>query len=261
VPLVRESAGLIALGGFIAAAAATLLGGVGVPAHAAANVLWTQSGGYLVTHECILTPLLPIYLAAIWTFVPAWRGRLPGLAAAVPLFVALGIVRLLVVALPETLVGSPLMLVHAFYQLLLGAVIVAVAARWRHGPRAAARAAAGVAAAVLFLYLLGPLYTRLVMYTGGGRLDDPQGALALLPAFQVGLYLALWIAAFMATGWRAFLAGLTLLVMTQTTVLLALEALADLAGLTAHVRDLRGWAIAGPLLIIAVVVNLARPHR
>jgi hypothetical protein len=151
--------------------------------------------------------------------------------------------------------------VHAFYQLLLGAVIVAVAARWRHGPRAAARAAAGVAGAVVFLYLLGPMYTRLVMYPAGARLDDPQGALALFPAFQVGLYLALWIAAFTATGWRAFLAGLTLLVMTQTTVLLGLEALEGLAGLTAHVRDVRGWTIAGPLLIIAVVVNLARPHR
>lgn len=261
VPLVRESAWILALGRFIAAAAAALLGGMGVPAHAAGNVLWIQGGGYLVTHECILTPLMPIYLAAVWISAPTWRRRIPGLAAAVPLFITLGIVRLLVVALPETLVGSPLILVHAFYQVLLGAAIVALVARWRHGPRAAARAAAGVAAAVVFLYLLGPLYTRLVMYPGGGRLDDPQGALALFPAFQVGLYLALWIAAFMATGWRAFLAGLTLLVLTQTTVLHALEALAGLGGLTAHVRDVRGWTIAGPLLIIAVVVNLARPHR
>jgi exosortase/archaeosortase family protein len=261
VPLARESAWILALGGFIAAAAAAVLGGVGVPAHSAANVLWIQGGGYLVTHECILTPLVPIYLAAVWTAAPTWRRRLPGLAAAVPLFVALGIVRLLVVALPDTLVGSPLILVHAFYQLLLGVAIVVLAARWRHGSRAAARATAGVAAAVVFLYLLGPLYTRLVMYPGGARLDDPQGALALFPAFQVGLYFALWISAFMATGWRAFLAGLTLLVMTQTTVLLALDALAGLAGLTAHVRDVRGWTIAGPLLIIAVVVNRARPHR
>ena len=32
-------------------------------------------------------------------------------------------------------------------------------------------------------------------------------------------------------------------------------------GLTAHVRDVRGWAVAGPLLIFAAVVNVARPRR
>jgi hypothetical protein len=139
---------------------------------------------------------------------------------------------------------------------------VFLVALWRHGRRAAARfAVAGIVAGIAFAYLLGPVYTRLVTYPGGATLDDPQGALALLPAFQVGLYLALWIAAFMGAGWRTFLAGLALLAMTQTTVLIGLEALAGLAGLTAHVRDVRGWAIAGPLLMIVVVVRLARPHR
>ena len=35
------------------------LGVVGVSAHAAANVLWTPRGGFLVTQECISTPLHP----------------------------------------------------------------------------------------------------------------------------------------------------------------------------------------------------------
>ena len=43
---------------------------------------------------------------------------------------------------------------------------------------------------------------------GGHAPRGSQGAIALLPAFQVGLYLALWVAAFVAVGWRRFLAGL-----------------------------------------------------
>ncbi len=86
-------------------------------------------------------------------------------------------------------------------------------------------------------------------YAAGAPLDDPQGAIAFLPAFQVGLYLALWVAAFVALGWRRFLAGLAVLGVTQTAGLLALHALTSHSGLTAHVRDVRGWAVAGPLLI------------
>ena len=119
----------------------------------------------------------------------------------------------------------------------------------------------GVIVGVGFVYFLGPFYTRIVTYPAGAPPDDPQGAIAFLPAFQIGLYLALWIAAFVAAGWRRFLAGLVVLELTQTAGLLALHALASHPGLTAHVRDVRGWAIAGPLLIVAAVVNVARPRR
>lgn len=260
-PLYLESATVLALAGFIARTAAVTLGIAGVAAHAAGNVLWTSRGGFLVTQECISTPLIPIYLAAICTYSGTWRRLILGLLATLPLFVGLGIARLLVVALPGVL-ASPLFLVHAFYQLLLGAVVVFLAARWRHrGTAAVGYALAGIVVGVLFARLLGPLYTRLVAYQGGAPLDDPQGALALLPAFQVGLYLALSIAAFVALGWTRFLAGLAVLGLTQTAGLLALQALASQAGLAAHVRDVRGWAIAGPVLIFVAVVNLARPRR
>ena len=145
---------------------------------------------------------------------------------------------------------------------LLGAVVVFLAAQWRHGGRAAPRhALVGVIVGVAFVLLLGPFYTRIVTYPAGAPLDDPQGAIALLPAFQIGLYLALWVAAFVAIGWKRFLAGLVALGLTQTAGLLALHALASHAGLAAHVRDVRGWAVAGPLLIVAAVVNVARPRR
>jgi hypothetical protein len=150
--------------------------------------------------------------------------------------------------------------------LLLGAVVVFFAALWRHGGRAALGfALAGIIVGVLFVHLLGPFYKRVVTYQAGARLEDPQGAIALLPAFQVGLYLAMWVAAFhhgllAAVGWRRFLAGLALLGLTQMAGLLVLNALASQTGLTAHVRDVRGWAVAGPVLIFAAVVNVARPR-
>ncbi len=221
-----------------------------------------RAARFLVTQECISTPLIPLYLAAVCAYATTWGRLILGALATLPLVIALGIVRLLVVALPGALVASPLFIVHAFYQLLLGAVVVYLAAHWRHGGGTAPRhALVGVIVGVAFVNFLGPSYTRIVMYPAGAPADDPQGALAFLPAFQVGLYLALWIAAFVAAGWRRFLAGLVVLELTQTAGLFALHAIASNPGLTAQVRDVRGWAIAGPLLIVAAVVNVARPRR
>jgi len=272
-PLYLESAGVLAVAAFIARAAAAALGLLGVEARAAANVLWTSRGGFLVTQECVSTPLIPVYLAAVLTYPSTWRRRALGLLATGPVFVGLGIARLLVVALPAPLVASPLFLVHAFYQLLLAAVVVFLAAFWRHGAGGAAlrRALLGVVAGLAFVYLLGAPYTRLVAraaetlggaapagFAAGTPLEDPQGALALLPAFQVGLYLALWVAAFGALGWRRFLAGLALLGLTQMATFVALPLLARDAGLTPHVLDVRAWAVVGPLLVVAALARLLR---
>jgi exosortase/archaeosortase family protein len=261
-PVYLQSTGLLALAGFIARAAAGVLGAVGVSAYASANVLWTARGSFLVTQECISTPLLPVYLGAVCAASPTWRRLVLGVLAAAPIFIVLGIVRLLVVALPGAVVASPLFLVHAFYQLLLAAVVVCLAAGWRHGSSAGLRhAVAGIVVAVLFVRLLGPFYTRIVTYPIGAPLDDPQEAIAFLPAFQLGLYLALWVAAFAAVGWRRFMAGLAILEVTQMAGLLALQTLGSQSGFTAYVRDIRGWAVAAPLLIVAAVVNVARPSH
>jgi exosortase/archaeosortase family protein len=261
-PFYLESTAVLALAGFIARAAAMTLSIVGVSAHAASNVLWTSRGGFLVTQECIATPIVPIYLAAVYAYSPTWRRLIVGILATLPLFIALGIVRLLLVAVPDVIMGSPLFLVHAFYQLLLGAVVVCLAAFWRHGRRSGLRhALAGVMAGGLFVVLVGPWLARAAAYPAGALLDDPQGAIAFLPAFQVGLYLALWVAATAGTGWKPFVPGLALLCVTQVAGLVALHALAGHAGMTAPVRDVRGWAVVGPVLIFALVVNLARPRR
>ncbi len=262
-PLYLENPNVLALAGFIARAAASILGLIGVSAHAAANVLWTPRGGFLVTQECIATPLVPVYLAAVCAYSTTWRRLIVGVAAALPLFIALGVARLLVVALPGALVTSPLFLVHAFYQLLLGAVIVFLAALWRHGGRTApAYALVSVLAGVLIVHFFGPFYERAATYvTGAAAFDDPQGAVAFLPVFQVGLYLAIWIAAFLALGWKRFLTGLAVLELTQLAGLFALHALSAHSALTVHVPEIRAWAVTGPLLIVAAVVNVGRARR
>ncbi|HXG55599.1 MAG TPA: hypothetical protein VNJ03_09505, partial [Vicinamibacterales bacterium] len=112
-PLYLESHAVLALGGYIARAAALMLGAFGVDAHAAGNVLMTTRGAFMVTQECVATPLIPVYLAAVCTYALTWRRWFIGALATLPLFTALGIARLLVVAIPG---ASPEFLVHAFYQ-------------------------------------------------------------------------------------------------------------------------------------------------
>src|SRR6185295_15476622 len=127
--------------------------------------------------------------------------------AGVPLFVGLGIARLLVVAIPG-LDSSPMFFIHAFSQLLVAAGPVCGLALWRYGARAAtfARAIAALALAIAFVRLLGAPYTHAILRFGTARtaFDDPQGALMFLPAFQFGLFLALWVAAFVPRGWTRF---------------------------------------------------------
>jgi hypothetical protein len=259
-PIYLESPLVLALGGAIAGAAAAILSGVGISAQASVNVLATSRGSFVVTQECISTPLIPVYLAAVCAYAPNWRRMAGGILLTLPLFAALGVARLLVVALPSTVMASPTFLVHAFYQLLLAAVLVSLAARWRHGRAAPVYAAAGVATGVLFVLLLGPAYTWMVSTRASLLLADPQGAVAFLPAFQVGLYLALWVSTVVDTRWTRLTAGLAGLAVTQVAGLLALHAL-SVAGVVAQVPYIRAWAVAGPAVIFAVVVARGRPAR
>jgi exosortase/archaeosortase family protein len=253
---------VLTLAAFIARAAAWILRGVGLEATATANILLTARGGFLVTQECVSTPLIPVYLAAVVTAPTTWRRRALALLAAGPLFVGLGIARLLVVALPAALVASPLVLIHAFYQLLLAAVLVGLVALWRHGRTSVAwqRALLGTMAGFGAMYLLSvPYATALTWaFTGSTPLDDPQGALALLPAFQAGLYLGLSVAAFATIPWRAVAAGLAGLLLLQAATFAALDALARHLAFAPQVRDVRAWAVVAPLLLVLALVAYAR---
>ena len=72
-PIYLESSRLLALAGFIARSRGVDPSAAGVTAYAASNVLWTTRGGFLVTQECISTPLVPVYLAAICAYSTTWR--------------------------------------------------------------------------------------------------------------------------------------------------------------------------------------------
>ncbi len=260
-PLYMESGSVLATAGFIAGAAAWTLSRLGLAATAAGNILLTPQGAFAVTQECITTPLIPIYLAAAVAYLPTWRQRVLATVAAVPLFVGLGIARLLVIALPATLIGSPVFLIHAFYQLLLAAVVIVLVALWRHGAGRAAgqRGLLGVAAFSMFVYALGPSYTQMLFsaFGGGLPLADTQGAFLLYPAFQVGLYLGLSVTGFIALKWQPFVVGLAAIGISQVAGLAALHLVVN-AGVVPHVREVRGLAIVVPLLVVAAMVRYER---
>jgi exosortase/archaeosortase family protein len=264
-PLYLESAAVLAAGAFIARAAASVLNGLGAEATATTNLLSTSRGAFLVTQECIATPLIPVYVAAVVAYSSTWRWRSLALLATVPLFAGLGIARLLVVALPAALVDSPMFLIHAFYQLLLAGVLVVVVALWRHGRGGTAwrRALAGSSLGIASVAVLGPVYTGVLMpaFAASTPLHDPQGAIALLPSFQVGFYVALFVAAFVLLEWRPFVLGIALLGLSQIAALTLLHVVSVETGVTPHVRDVRAWALGVPLLLVAVLVTRERPRH
>ena len=157
------------------------------------NLLATSRGAFVVTQECITTPLIPVYLAGVAVYPSTWRGRSLGVVAAVPLFVLLGIVRLLgaaalVVASPVCF-SDPRLLSAAPLQLFWSSLrrCGATADAQRGIAPLCGRRALGAA---LIMLLRDPPTTVHWMQPSRrcAELDDPQGAIGLLPPFQVGLY-------------------------------------------------------------------------
>jgi exosortase/archaeosortase family protein len=261
-PLYLQSPRVLALALLVARAAAFLLRAAGVDAVASAGILSTPRGAFLVTQECLSTPLIPAYVAAIIVYARPWRRAALWAAAGVPLFVGLGIARLLVVAVPAGLGRPQGFLVHAFSQLLVAAAMVCAAALWRYGARLGTylRMAAALALAVGFVQVLGAPYTHAILQFTARPLFDPQDAIVFLPAFQFGLFLALWVAAYTQSGWRRFLYGALTLATIQIAISGGVQLLAVHAGIAPLVRDIRAWALIGPALVIAMV-NIAPAHR
>ena len=86
---------------------------------------------------------------------------------------------------------------------------------------------------------------------------DAQGALALLPAYQAGLLLALGMTAF--AGWRRLLPAFGVLLASQVVFLVVLGELADHAGLVAHALLLRAWAVGVPVVLTLVMLRAGPP--
>ena len=122
---VYESALLRTLGVWVATTGAGILAALGVSATATGNVVRTTHGAFIVTQECIATPLIPVYVAgALAVPIARWR-RAAALGAAPAIFFLLGVARLLVLALPTTLVASHTVAIHAFSQVLVAGLLVA----------------------------------------------------------------------------------------------------------------------------------------
>jgi exosortase/archaeosortase family protein len=266
-PWTMTSTMLVAAGAWVAGAARVLAGTVGVEAAAQGTVLSTSRGAFEVTPECLLTPMLPIYLAAAFT-VATGRRRLFWLAAAVPLLFVLSVLRLLVLALPQYLVASPLMLAHGFFQLVAAAAVIAaacaqpststgVASAWRSHPvlRWVIAAAGGVFAGTLAGDALsvavssGAALTLTVFphaLTAFTQAGDVQGALQFMPAYQLGLLSGLWIALTGGRQWGGLLWTVLALCASQVLWLVVVGEWAAHAGAMPHALVLRAWNVAVP---------------
>ena len=268
-PFFYESPAVDVIAGWIAVAGGGILAAAGTTVAVSGPIIRTAHGGFIVTQECIFTPLIPLYLAVALA-APMDRGRRTAMLVATPaVFFALGVSRLLVLAVPAAVIGSYTVAIHAFSQTLVAVLLVSVGAFRTAGAgrRGAARAAvavalgavAGVAAAPVLGAIVGGAVEGLQSLSGhaGHAFADDQGAWAILPAFQVGLFTALWIA--VAGGgrpWRRALAGLGGVVLAQAALGVPVGELAHHYGFDPHVGLLRGWALALPA---AAVWRLTRP--
>ena len=266
-----ESDLLRTLGGWVATAGAGVLAAVGMSATVSGNVVRTAHGAFIVTQECIATPLIPIYVAtALSVPLTRWR-RAAALAAAPAVFFLLGVSRLLVLALPTTLVASPAVAIHAFSQVLVSCVLVAAVAvlSARSGGRShpARRTMGAIGVGIVAALVAGPVWSdllhravdgvQLLVQHGGHRaVDDPQGAFAILPAFQLGLFAAVWVGSGARGPWRRLAGGVLGLAGLQLASLLAVGELSHHFEFAPHVSLIRTWALVAP---VALVWVLRRP--
>ena len=261
-PFFYESPAVDVVAGWIAATGGVILGAAGTAVRVAGPVIRTTHGGFVVTQECIFTPLIPLYLAGALAAPLTPLRRAAALAATPAIFFAVGVSRLLVLAVPAAVVGSYEVAIHAFSQTLVAILLVAGAAAWTAdgGRRAAQQALGAVGAGLAAAFAAAPLWGALV---GGGvalvqnaaghaghLFADEQGAAAILPAFQIGLFAALWVAVAGRAEWRRAALGLGILVAAQAVLYLQVGELAHHYGFDPHVGLIRGWAIALPVFLV-----------
>lgn len=251
-----------------------LLNAIGVDASVTGRLLRARDVSYLITPECVTTPLVALYLGAVCAAPLGWRARALGLAACLPLFLSLAVVRLLTVALPPLMLGTDLILTHAFHQVVAGVVALAVFAIWaRH--RQSRLQAVGVALIVAAIVgtgsaLLGFAYVKamagvlhvlhlpvpagVIPSAGNG---DVQGALLVLPIYQVSLFLGLtaivW-SRIAASRWA--IVGLVLV--ASQVAFLAAQGWLESAGISPlPALWIRGWAVVVPVVLTWVLCQVS----
>jgi S-adenosylmethionine decarboxylase len=266
VPWAFQSSALVDVGAWTATVGGWLLSALGVSAHWSRNVLFTGRGSFQITPECLFTPIIPLYGAALCT-VPLTRNRRMGyLLLALPLFFGLGVARLLVLALPTFVAASPMHLVHGFYQIVAGSALLVGAAHWATRRSSAGRSfwtSAAVLATTLAVGLVAATPWRTVVeWVAAGLATrvgipllplagaaDQQGALALMPGYQLAITVGLWLALTGGRAWRALGLALGCLLVSQIAFVAGVAALHANWGITPHAVVVRGWALGVPAII------------
>ena len=255
-PWTMTSAAVLRAGTWTAAAAERVLTFVGVAATSTGNIIATSRGAFQVTQECLLTPLVPIYLAAAIALPMRGRTRAWALLLALPVFFVLGILRVLVLALPPAIVSSPLFVAHGFYQIVAGVALIAAASAWAIGrerepgrtSQMAGRAIVASLAAVAMAIIAGGAW-RALLALGPGSWEiegDVQGALPLLPVYQFGLLFGLWVALSPLRRPGRLLVALALLAASQVALVMTIDGATPGPGLVAHPLMIRAIALVVP---------------
>lgn len=261
----------------VAATAGHLLAIVGISATSSGSAVLTSHGSFLVTPGCVASPLIPVYLAAVITLTRGSR-RLLGVVAAVPVFFALGVARLLVLALPASLLPAPQLAIHAFHQVLVGVAMAVGTAFWwgsrQDTPRAGARRVLlTLAVGTAVLLLVAPVWSmgitggaatiqRLSGHAGHTFVDD-QGAFAMLPTFQLVLFMSLCVGIRESLTGRRFLVGIASLAILQTGVSVIAGELSHHLGFAPFVGLVRAWGVVVPAALAWVSGRplIAAPSR
>lgn len=253
-------------GAWTAASGAFLLQGLGAQVSTNGAVLLTSRGAFEVTQECLFTPMLPLFIAGVCAVrIPRGR-RWLWLMLTPVVFFALGIARLFALVLPPYVVSQPTVLAHGFYQVLAGAALIVAAAHWasRHSGAASASRLSVIALSITAAVgVVTAAYWRSLVELFAGSMTsllnvvplalvspgDQQGALALMPAYQLAVLCGLWFALKGLRAWRALGAGLGWLLVTQVGFIVAAATVSAQWEMSPHPILVRGWALAIPAII------------
>jgi exosortase/archaeosortase family protein len=265
-----KSGAVLTVAKWVAAFGALVIRLFGGEATLIGNYLKTSNGGFMVTQECIMTPLVPVYLAATFSLAMTRWKRIGALLLAGPVFFVLGAARLLVLAFPANLIGSPLTAIHGFYQIVLAALLIGLSAyksktQSESPTDTLKRGALAIVGSVLVTLVIALTWNRILL-GGLGRLQaivahaghgfiDPQGAIVLMAPYQIGLLTGLWLA------WRPrpeatrLLISLGLLGAIQILSVLVFGEWSTHTSLEPHVALIRAWSVALPVLFFLRMVQ------
>jgi exosortase/archaeosortase family protein len=269
-PWLLDSKALLVAARWAAATAGGLMTFFGASVEVTDNFLRTDHGTWVVTQECVATPLVAVYLAAALAFLGSTSRRLVACLSAPPLFLGLATARLLVLAIPATLVASQNVAVHAFHQMVTGLVLVIVAAHLARGPGRVRRwsplpggavalaggSLLGLAWGLVDLRLVRPAAEVAVAWLPhlGHSWVDAQGALALLPGYQMGLLAALWLAIAAPISDRWLLGGGVALLAVQIIAIVGAGEIATHLDLEVPTIAIRALAVLGPVAVVAAAI-------